>query len=156
MGLPQETLCWSVISIQSPLGYEPSTLTTAPLRTCRPNLETPLLQPRSCSRPLGARLVEWPGRPGLRVSNGRKVTWWAMESWGSWCSGITPAQYAGGPGLNPRTVHITTLSSLAYIRGGPSHEEPSSCLPSGRATVCAHAYACPAAGALAGSPNPSA
>ena len=24
---------------------------------------------------------------------------------GSWCSGITPAQHAGGPGLNPQTVH---------------------------------------------------
>ena len=24
---------------------------------------------------------------------------------GSWCSGITPAQHAGGPGFNPRTVH---------------------------------------------------
>ena len=25
---------------------------------------------------------------------------------GSWCSGITPAQHAGGPGLNPQTVHF--------------------------------------------------
>ena len=24
---------------------------------------------------------------------------------GTWCSGITPAQHAGGPGLNPQCVH---------------------------------------------------
>ena len=24
---------------------------------------------------------------------------------GTWCSGITPAQHAGGPGLNPQRVH---------------------------------------------------
>ena len=25
---------------------------------------------------------------------------------GGWCSGITPAQHAGGPGFNPQTVHF--------------------------------------------------
>ena len=25
---------------------------------------------------------------------------------GTWCSGITPAQHAGGPGLNPQRVHF--------------------------------------------------
>ncbi len=25
---------------------------------------------------------------------------------GTWCSGITPAQHAGGPGFNPRCVHF--------------------------------------------------
>ena len=25
-----------------------------------------------------------------------------------WCSGITPAQHAGGPGLNPQRVHAST------------------------------------------------
>ena len=25
---------------------------------------------------------------------------------GTWCSGITPAQHAGGSGLNPQCVHI--------------------------------------------------
>ena len=25
---------------------------------------------------------------------------------GTWCSGITPAQHVGGPGLNPQCVHI--------------------------------------------------
>ena len=24
---------------------------------------------------------------------------------GTWCSGITPAQHAGGPGFNPQCVH---------------------------------------------------
>ena len=24
---------------------------------------------------------------------------------GTWCSGITPAQHAGGPGFNPQRVH---------------------------------------------------
>ena len=25
---------------------------------------------------------------------------------GTWCSGITPAQHAGGPGLNPQRVQL--------------------------------------------------
>ena len=29
-----------------------------------------------------------------------------MYQTGSWCSGITPAQHAGGPGLNPQRVHL--------------------------------------------------
>ena len=31
---------------------------------------------------------------------------------GTWCSGITPAQHAGGPGFNPQRVHISLLCSL--------------------------------------------
>ena len=27
------------------------------------------------------------------------------QAQGSWCSGITPAQHAGGPGFNPQSVH---------------------------------------------------
>ena len=27
---------------------------------------------------------------------------------GTWCSGITPAQHAGGPGLNPHCLHMFT------------------------------------------------
>ena len=26
---------------------------------------------------------------------------------GTWCSGITPAQHAGGPGFNPQCVHVS-------------------------------------------------
>ena len=29
----------------------------------------------------------------------------SAQSWGTWCSGITPAQHAGGPGFNPQCVH---------------------------------------------------
>ena len=29
-------------------------------------------------------------------------------SMGTWCSGITPAQHAGGPGLNPQRVQTHT------------------------------------------------
>ena len=28
---------------------------------------------------------------------------------GTWCSGITPAQHAGGPGFNPQRVHLGSL-----------------------------------------------
>ena len=30
-----------------------------------------------------------------------------MSLMGTWCCGITPAQHAGGPGLNPQRVHFT-------------------------------------------------
>ena len=30
----------------------------------------------------------------------------ATDVSGTWCSGITPAQHAGGPGLNPQCVHL--------------------------------------------------
>ena len=35
----------------------------------------------------------------------RSVCCLSMSRKGSWCSGITPAQHAGAPGLNPLTVH---------------------------------------------------
>ena len=31
---------------------------------------------------------------------------------GTWCSGITPAQRAGGPGLNPQCVHRLKVSCV--------------------------------------------
>ena len=31
-------------------------------------------------------------------------------STGTWCSGITPAQHAGGPGFNPQCVHISCFT----------------------------------------------
>ena len=33
---------------------------------------------------------------------------------GRWCSGITPAQHAGGPGCNPQSVHLF-LAQCAVI-----------------------------------------
>ena len=30
---------------------------------------------------------------------------------GTWCSGITPAQHAGGPGFNPQCVHHFGIAS---------------------------------------------
>ena len=35
---------------------------------------------------------------------------------GSWCSGITPAQHAGGPGFNPQCVHL--LCSVVWALAG--------------------------------------
>ena len=35
---------------------------------------------------------------------------------GSWCSGITPAQHAGGPGFNPQRVHICAQSTPSFHR----------------------------------------
>lgn len=40
-------------------------------------------------------------------------------SWGTWCSGITPTQHAGGPGLNPQRVHVlhiwnSSMKMLVY------------------------------------------
>ncbi len=32
---------------------------------------------------------------------------------GTWCSGITPAQHAGGPGFNPQCVHFGTCQTSA-------------------------------------------
>ena len=35
----------------------------------------------------------------------------ALFSWGTWCSGITSASHAEGPGLNPQCVHMLLLNS---------------------------------------------
>ena len=36
---------------------------------------------------------------------------------GTWCSGITPAQHAGGPGFNPQCVHCCIEAALPYASG---------------------------------------
>ena len=38
----------------------------------------------------------------------------AALSVGTWCSGITPTQHAGGPGFNPQCVHL-----IAGLRPSP-------------------------------------
>ena len=35
---------------------------------------------------------------------------------GTWCSGITPAQHAGGPGFNPQCVHFFLLRISANLK----------------------------------------
>ena len=43
---------------------------------------------------------------------------------GTWCSGITPAQHAGGPGFNPQRVHhlwILTVKWYDYVRAEPRY-----------------------------------
>jgi hypothetical protein len=35
---------------------------------------------------------------------------------GTWCSGITPAQHAGGPGFNPQCVHGLSGSKITFSR----------------------------------------
>ena len=42
---------------------------------------------------------------------------------GTWCSGITPAQHAGGPGLNPQCVHLSQTEHSAKRSMAPA------CLP---------------------------
>ena len=45
-----------------------------------------------------------------------------QPSTGTWCSGITPAQHAGGPGFNPQRVHFsrtmphTSISLVVCLR----------------------------------------
>ena len=37
---------------------------------------------------------------------------------GRWCSGITPAHHAGGPGFNPQCAHVLMLCCLPALAGG--------------------------------------
>merc|ERR1712016_343261 len=47
------------------------------------------------------------------------MTFWLSKAWsphhlkGTWCSGITPAQHAGGPGFNPQRVHGCLSDSIS-------------------------------------------
>ena len=43
------------------------------------------------------------------------IAWPAHTTSGTWCSGITPAQHAGGPGFNPQTVHFFRARHLGCI-----------------------------------------
>ncbi len=43
---------------------------------------------------------------GFQIIPRRELIFACFSSWGTWCSGITPAQHAGGPGLNPQCVHF--------------------------------------------------
>ena len=45
----------------------------------------------------------------LRVSTSRAADCESICALGTWCSGITPAQHAGGPGFNPQCVHFLIL-----------------------------------------------
>ena len=40
----------------------------------------------------------------------------SCELRGKWCSGITPAQHAGGPGLNPQRVHTVSMDVARSCR----------------------------------------
>ena len=35
---------------------------------------------------------------------------------GTWCSGITPAQHAAGPGLNPQHVHFARIGKTRKVK----------------------------------------
>ena len=39
---------------------------------------------------------------------------------GTWCSGITPAQHAGGPGFNPQCVHFCQVLDAYYVMNAPA------------------------------------
>ena len=53
---------------------------------------------------------------------------------GTWCSGITPAQHAGGPGFNPQCVHsgVGATSNSNLHRGGRTLHQPGA-IPRSRA-----------------------
>ena len=53
---------------------------------------------------------------------------------GTWCSGITPAQHAGGPGFNPQRVHVLEavtsktcagLKPRMWQQGGSARQDAS-------------------------------
>ena len=44
---------------------------------------------------------------------------------GSWCSGITPAQHAGGPGFNPQCVHNHNTPRPRQQRPPPPNLQPT-------------------------------
>ena len=46
------------------------------------------------------------GSIGLYVCTAAHAYQDAAHRKGTWCSGITPAQHAGGPGFNPQRVHL--------------------------------------------------
>ena len=54
------------------------------------------------------------------------ATW--LFQLGTWCSGITPAQHAGGPGLNPQCVHFTS----AHACGSGGLPLAGTCVLAGR------------------------
>ena len=58
----------------------------------------------------------------------------APPSKGTWCSGITPAQHAGGPGFNPQCVHsgVGATSNSNLHRGGRTLHQPGA-IPRSRA-----------------------
>ena len=43
---------------------------------------------------------------------------------GTWCSGITSASHAEGPGFNPQCVHYAATQSLRFHSRPPSWAEP--------------------------------
>ena len=47
----------------------------------------------------------------------RLKKFWAQLSRGRWCSGITPAQHAGGPGFNPVHASLVLLSPVWFCSG---------------------------------------
>jgi hypothetical protein len=50
---------------------------------------------------------------GARSNENEKQRKAACPGKGTWCSGITPAQHAGGPGFNPQCVHIDSAQTKA-------------------------------------------
>ena len=41
---------------------------------------------------------------------------------GTWCSGITPAQHAGGPGFNPQCVHLRDVCCFSAAMHNRLHD----------------------------------
>jgi hypothetical protein len=61
---------------------------------------------------------------------------------GTWCSGITPAQHAGGPGFNPQCVHlhVECMPALATHAAGRGEILHPSAYPPIRPALCLHPH----------------
>ena len=55
------------------------------------------------------------GAPPLKGWKHRIIALVHWSRLGMWCSGITPAQHAGGPGFNPQRVHFDTSRYLPMV-----------------------------------------
>ena len=66
-----------------------------------------------CETSLGGHMAEWYHL--CSVSRRRMGHSSNQVSLGTWCSGITPAQHAVGPGLNPQRVHMWVCGSKLQI-----------------------------------------
>ena len=62
-----------------------------------------------------------------------------QQTTGTWCSGITPAQHAGGPGFNPQCVHMWQPRSTVPTRGACKTTAAGAVTPS--AVDCARSRA---------------
>ena len=87
--------------------------------------------------------------PRLPHKRGEMLRIWKkirdLCAWGTWCSGITPAQHAGGPGFNPQCVHFwfpfCSYNCLYVQLNNPSSSKVLACCAQGVQTLHSFLYA---------------